>query len=215
MIGHRSQASVAPRSPGDPVAAGKEELRRAAREVRDGIPLERRAEAASSAARHLLAVPGLAAARRVALFAAVGSEIDAGPAARELRARGIELAYPRVVRGARRLEFHLVAAEEELLPGAFGIPEPAVGRPIAPVRSIDAFVVPGLAFDASGARVGWGRGYYDRSLAAAADQLRIGYCFDCQLVAEVPRDEADLPMHIIVTESGALVPGAARIADPP
>jgi 5-formyltetrahydrofolate cyclo-ligase len=205
MIGHPSQASAA-RSPGEPVAAAKEELRRAARRIRDAVgPVEAQA-AAERAAEHLLALPRVVAARRVALFASVGSELDCGPAARALRARGVELAYPRVLRGAQRLKFHLVGGDEELAPGAFGIPEPTAGAPAAPVASIDAFVVPGLAFDAGGARVGWGRGYYDRTLAAAPDRLRIGYCFDCQLVPEVPRDRGDLLMHVIVTESGALVP---------
>lgn len=206
MTGHRSGASAA-RSPGDFVAAAKEELRRTARQVRDGIDPERRLRAAESAAAHLLALPQLAGARRVAVFAAVGSELDAGPAIRGLRARAVELCYPRVMAGSRRLEFHLVTREEELAPGAFAIPEPAAGAPVVPPRAIDAFVVPGLAFDPDGARIGWGRGYYDRSLAAAPDQLRIGYCYDCQLFDRVPREPSDLPMHIVVTESGALVPG--------
>jgi 5-formyltetrahydrofolate cyclo-ligase len=204
MIGHRLQASA--RGPGEPVAtARKEELRRTARQVRDAIATEPRRRAAESAAGHLLALPRLAGARRVALFAAVGSELDATAVARGLRARGVEIVYPRVVRGARRLEFHLVGDESELVPGAFGIPEPAADAPVAPVQSIDAFVVPGLAFDAGGARIGWGRGYYDRSLAAAPERLRIGYCFECQLVPEVPLEPSDLPMHAIVTETGARV----------
>jgi len=195
------------------VASAKQELRRAARQIRDALDPERRIAAAESAARHLLALRELAAARRVAVFAAVGSELDAGPAVRGLRARGIELCYPRVVRGTRRLEFHLVASENQLAPGAFSIPEPAASAPVATVASIDAFLVPGLAFDAGGARIGWGRGYYDRSLAGFSDQLRIGYCFDCQLVAHVPREASDLPMHMLVTESGALRPGGGDRRD--
>ena len=206
MIGQGSQASALG-APGELVAAArKEELRRAARRDRDAIAPERRREAAERAAVHLLGLPALAGARRVALFAAVGSELDAAPAARGLRARGVEIVYPRVVRGARRLEFHLVGDEGELVAGAFGIPEPAVGAPAAPAGSIDAFVVPGLAFDASGGRVGWGRGYYDRSLVSAVDRLRVGYCFRSQVVAEVPREPNDLPMHVIVTEDGVVVP---------
>lgn len=205
MIAHRSPASAA-RVPGDPVTSAKEELRRAARRMRDALDSAQARAAAERAAEHLLRVPVVLAARRIALFASVGSELDAGPAARRLRARGVELAYPRVLRGTQRLEFHLVGGEEELAAGAFGIPEPAADAPVAPVQSIDAFVVPGLAFDAGGARVGWGRGYYDRTLAAAPDRPRIGYCFDCQLVPEVPRGRGDLPMHVIVTESGARVP---------
>ena len=186
--------------------ASKEELRRQAREARDAIPSERRARAADSAAGHLFGLPGLATARRVAMFAAVGSELDPAGAVLRLRARGVEIAYPRVIRGPRRLDFHLVTGDGELAPGAFGIPEPSPHAPVAPVHSIDAFVVPGLAFDSAGGRVGWGRGYYDRTLAAAPERLRIGYCFDCQLVGQVPLEPCDLPMHLVVTESGVLVP---------
>lgn len=205
MIANRSGAS-APRSPDEPVATAKDELRRAARQVRDSIDPARAREAAAKAAGHLLARPELAGARRVAVFAAVASELDPGPAVTGLRARGIELVYPRVLSGSRRLEFHLVASEAELAPGAFGIPEPPPDAPVAPVQSIDAFVLPGLAFDAGGGRVGWGRGYYDRTLAAAPERLRIGYCFDCQLVEAVPREPSDLPVHIVITESGAVTP---------
>lgn len=201
----QAAGASAARSPGDFVAAAKEELRRRARQIRDAIDPERRLRAAESAASHLLALPRLAGARRVAVFAAVGSELDAGAAIRGLRARGVELCYPRVV--AHRLEFHLVGSEDQLAPGAFAIPEPAAAAPVVPARSIDAFVMPGLAFDAGGARIGWGRGFYDRSLAAAPDRLRIGYCYDCQLFDSVPREPSDLPMHIIVTESGVLEPG--------
>lgn len=204
-----SSAAGAVRWPDEPVTGAKEELRRSARRVRDAIEPAAARAAAAQAARHLVALPELAAARRVALFAAVASELDPGPAAAALRARGVELFYPRVVAGERRLEFHPVASEAELVPGAFGIPEPAAGSPVAAVGSIEVFVVPGLAFDAGGARIGWGRGYYDRTLAVAADRLRIGYCFDCQLVEAVPRARDDLAMHIIVTESGAVRPAAA------
>src|SRR5437867_2990352 len=67
--------------------------------------------------------------------------------------------------------------------------------------AIDAFVVPGLAFDRAGGRVGWGRGHYDATLAAARpDALRIGIAFECQVIDHVPHDPHDALLHYVVTE---------------
>ena len=63
-----------------------------------------------------------------------------------------------------------------------------------------AFVVPGLAFDRAGGRIGWGRGHYDATLAAAPNARRIGLAFECQLVAEVPHAPHDVRLHFVVTE---------------
>jgi 5-formyltetrahydrofolate cyclo-ligase len=197
------------------VASPKDELRRAARRLRDTIDPATGRQAADAAARHLLALPQLEGARRVAVYASVAKELDVGPASRALRARGLELVYPRVLPGAQRLEFHLVGDEGELLRGAFGIAEPRPEAAPVSVGSIDAFVVPGLAFDPNGGRVGWGRGYYDRTLAAAPDRLRIGYCYRSQILAEVPHEAGDLPMHILVTESGAVACPITPSAWPP
>ncbi|HLU67448.1 MAG TPA: 5-formyltetrahydrofolate cyclo-ligase [Kofleriaceae bacterium] len=185
----------------------KHELRRALRQARDSIPPELAAAAAEAAAEHLLALPAIARAATVALYAPVRGELDPTPAARRLRARGAAVAYPRVLAGARRLTFHL-AGEQELEPGAFGILEPPAQSPAVAVETIDAFVLPGLAFDRAGSRLGWGHGYYDRTLAGPGDHVRIGYCFERQIVARVPRGPTDLPVHHIVTESGTLTPEA-------
>ena len=69
------------------------------------------------------------------------------------------------------------------------------------VEEVAAFVVPGLAFDRAGGRVGWGRGHYDATLAAASPgALRIGLAYECQLVEQVAREPHDAALHIIITE---------------
>jgi len=116
--------------------------------------------------------------------------------------RNTALAYPRVEDGTLRLAFHRVDGPGDLAPGAFGIPEPDPQAPIVPLASIELVVVPGLGFDPRGYRLGWGKGYYDVTLADCTHALKVGLAFECQVVPEVPTDWNDVPMDIIVTENG-------------
>ncbi len=81
----------------------------------------------------------------------------------------------------------------------FGIKEPK-GNEITDLSIIDIVIVPGMAFDNMGYRMGRGKGYYDRFLPQI-DALKIGICFDFQMVEKVPVDQFDIKMDIIVTES--------------
>lgn len=194
------------------LAHGKDELRRTHRRLRDTVPPDEAIAAAEAAAAHLLALPLMARARTVAAYAPVRGELSPAPAVRALRERGVAIAFPRVLPDEHTLAFHLVAGEHELIAGAYGIREPSPEAPrVGPGEPvpIDVYLVPGLAFDDAGTRLGWGRGYYDRTFASDPHAVRIGYCYQCQVVPSVPRGEDDLPVHHIVTEAGAAV---ARVA---
>jgi 5-formyltetrahydrofolate cyclo-ligase len=189
--------------------AAKVELRRTMRERRVALPAADAARLAARAAVHLAALPALAAARVVALYAPVRGEIDTAPIAQALRARGLMLCYPRVVPAHRHLHFHAVADERALCPSpGLGIPEPPADLPRVAAHEIDLFVVPGLAFDRAGERLGWGRGYYDTTLAAAPEAFRVGYAYDFQLVPAVPVSADDERVDVLVTETGAHVTAA-------
>jgi 5-formyltetrahydrofolate cyclo-ligase len=113
--------------------------------------------------------------------------------------------YPRIVDGTRALEFHEVAPEQ-LVPSRFGLREPrADWRNVVGTVEVGAFVIPGLAFDRAGGRIGWGFGHYDATLAAAAPTaLRIGLAFECQLLDDVvAREPHDVALHYVVTERAA------------
>ncbi|MEZ4368760.1 MAG: 5-formyltetrahydrofolate cyclo-ligase [Kofleriaceae bacterium] len=141
-------------------------------------------------------------ARPVALYAARPDEVDTAPLDRAACARGLAVAYPRVVPGSLVLGFHL-ATPAELVPGAFGLHEPRADAPAVAVGALALVCLPGLGFDATGARLGSGRGYYDATLADAAGPVRVGLAFSCQLVARVPSAAHDVPVHHILTEAGA------------
>jgi 5-formyltetrahydrofolate cyclo-ligase len=136
----------------------------------------------------------------VALYAAKGSEVDTGRVDSCARAHGLVVVYPRVIEHARMLVFH-AATVDALVPAPFGLREPRVDAPRVDVADIAVFVVPGLAFDRSGGRIGWGRGHYDATLAAASPSaLRVGLAYDCQVVEQVAREAHDVALHILITE---------------
>lgn len=175
--------------------------RRTVLSLRDKMPEPARIVASSAIAtsvESLLAT--LPSGALVGLYAPKGTEVETAELDGRLRARGLRVAYPRIVDGDRRLAFH-EASVDELETARFGLREPRADAPVAALTSIAAFVIPGLAFDRDGGRVGWGRGYYDATLAHAPDALRIGIAFDCQVVDSVPRDPHDAALHYVVTET--------------
>jgi len=136
----------------------------------------------------------------LAMYAAKGSEVDTSEIDGFARAQGWIVAYPRVSGGARSLTFHAVALDE-LAPSRFGLREPSADAAAVGVDEVTAFIVPGLAFDRSGGRIGWGRGHYDATFAKASPAAqRIGLAFECQLVEQVAREPHDVALHIIITE---------------
>jgi 5-formyltetrahydrofolate cyclo-ligase len=178
----------------------KSALRRAARARRDAVPTSERAPAAIAAAAHLDrdVLASLVPGALVALYAAKSSEVDTTAIGAAALARGLAVAYPRVVAGDRRLAFHR-ASPTELAPGTFGLLEPPASAPVVPPHAFAVVVLPGLAFDRRGNRLGWGQGHYDATLADA-QVLRVGLAYESQLVDQLPADEHDVPVHLIATE---------------
>jgi len=133
------------------------------------------------------------------LYAAKGTEVETALIDLHAGAHGLRVAYPRIVAGSRRLAFHEMA-RKDLVAARFGLHEPRADAPAIALDQISAFVMPGIAFDRAGGRIGWGRGYYDASLEAAPQALRIGLAFECQLVDHIAREAHDIPVHYIITE---------------
>lgn len=169
---------------------------------RDRMPeAERVAASATIAGEVMQLLARVPVGEVVALYAAKGTEVDTVPIDAFARARGLRVVYPRIIDGQRRLDFHEVEIDA-LVEGKFAIREPRADAPAVELATIAAFVIPGLAFDRAGGRIGWGRGYYDATLAAANPQaLRIGLAFECQLVETAARDAHDVPLHYVVTEA--------------
>ena len=182
------------------VAARKRALReRLRRERRDAPPTE---EDARQAAGRLTSLPEFAAARAVGLYVALPDELATGPILAAARDRGARVAVPRV-QAAGRLSFHWVEGFDELERGRYGVREPADGSPAASLEALDLLVVPGLAFDETGARLGRGGGYYDRVLAARREgrPFRVGLSTAACVIGSVPCESFDERVDAVVTES--------------
>jgi 5-formyltetrahydrofolate cyclo-ligase len=134
-------------------------------------------------------------------FWPMGDEIDIRPLMRRLAKAGHPLALPVTPRRGHPLVFRRWAWGDALVPGRFGTSVPAE---TAPVVTPEALLVPLLAFDASGARLGYGGGFYDRTLAGLPGAWALGVAFAAQQVEKVPAGEHDVALHGIATEAGFL-----------
>jgi 5-formyltetrahydrofolate cyclo-ligase len=153
--------------------------------------------AASVAAQARLASSALvAAARVIALYRALPSECGTAALAAQLEALGREVCYPVISATERALSFRRSAGV--FVSGALGIEEPT-GNAV-PLEEIDLMVVPALAVDERGGRIGRGRGHYDATLALCK-AVSVALVFEAQLVSEVPLGEHDRPVQAICTEA--------------
>jgi 5-formyltetrahydrofolate cyclo-ligase len=137
----------------------------------------------------------------VAVYAAMSAEVDLDPLARRLLAEGVPVGYPRVDTGAagRSMAFHLVTAPPTVPRGRPAIREPDAWAPVLLAPAV--IVLPGLAYDRDGGRLGYGGGFYDRYLATVPEAVRLGVCLDELVVDQVPRERHDMGIHSVVTET--------------
>lgn len=184
--------------------------RQRAREARRSLSGAVRRMAEDAVVASALALPELASARAVLAYHALADELDPGPIVEVLRARGLRIAYPRVVPGACALTFHWVGGDHELGPGSFGILEPAENAPSARPDEIDVVLVPGVAFDAACVRIGHGVGYYDAMLPDfPTTTALVGLAFDEQIAEGIDAEPHDHRMHVVVTPTRVIRRGDA------
>ncbi|MFG1180210.1 5-formyltetrahydrofolate cyclo-ligase [Xanthobacter sp. DSM 14520] len=190
------------------IAAEKKRLRALALGRRAAMGEAGRAAASRAAASHALAAAGAVQGRAVALFAPFRDEIDTAPLADALREAGAILALPVIIARDQPLLFRRWDQDTPLVPtGAFRIPEPG---PEAPEIIPELLLVPLAAFDRRGFRVGYGAGFYDRTLALLRAQRpvrAIGFAFACQEVDQVPVETHDEPVDMMVTDIEAWAVG--------
>lgn len=181
----------------------KAELRKRMRGLRHTTPASACAERSARIVELLVAMPELASARAVALFWPIVEkhEVDLRPLDVALRARGVEIAYPSIDAETGIMTFRFVDDIAALEERGYGFREPATTAREARADELSAIVVPAIVLDPSGHRVGYGAGYYDRTLPRfAPPAVSVGVAYDFQLVPEVAATETDVAVAWIVTD---------------
>ena len=138
---------------------------------------------------------------RLVAYAALPDELPLAPVVARARADGKRTLLPRVT---DRFEMVLSSVDriEDLEPGRYGVREPPADAPVELLASDVLVLVPGVAFDRRGGRLGRGGGSWDRSLATRRGAIVFGVGFELQVVEAVPQEEHDQPMDALVTEAG-------------
>lgn len=169
---------------------------------RDSLPKALRAKHSADICKRLISLEEFAEAELVLLYYPIRSEIDILPVAKEAISRGKRIAFPISLPKASTLVFRCITSLSHLTEGAYGIPEPRLSYDEPYFSKTTLCVVPALAFDRSGHRLGYGKGYYDRFLSAF-EGVSVGVAYSELMVDSLPTDAYDIPVNIIITETGA------------
>ncbi|MCW8908388.1 MAG: 5-formyltetrahydrofolate cyclo-ligase [Sedimenticola sp.] len=185
------------------------DIRRRIRNIRRGLPAQARRFKSRSAAGHFITSIRLLRHQRIALYIAADGELDPAPLLKRLQALNKTLYLPVLRKGRQRaLWFSEYRPDDNLQRNRFGIAEPDIRhRKPVPPWGLDLIIMPLVAFNGSGIRVGMGGGYYDRTLAYQRRHPLwrkpelVGYGYDFQQQQDLKQQAWDVPLHGIVTEN--------------
>ena len=175
----------------------KNQLKEIMLEKRNSLSKEEILEKSQKIKSNIFDIESYKQSKTAMFFVSVNSEVNTHNMIKESIGRKT-IAVPKVAHN--EIEPSLIIDFDSLIPsGKFGILEPIEILKIA-YRNIDLVLVPGIAFDKEGHRIGYGFGYYDKFLRKVPKAIKIGLCFDFQIVDKIPREEHDVPVDLIVTE---------------
>lgn len=180
--------------------AAKEALRKRLSALRRTLTAEARAERSLRASEHLIAHPSFDAAQVVLGYAALRFELDPSHAVEHAARAGKTVLLPRVVPESGELTLHVYQPGDALSESGFGVREPVEDSPCVAPQLVDLVLVPAIAFDARGFRLGYGKGFYDRLLPTLARAERVGLAFELSLLPQLPNEDHDVAVQRVVTE---------------
>jgi 5-formyltetrahydrofolate cyclo-ligase len=189
----------------------KAEVRRALAEARRRLPESERRDRSLKIADACRNIAGFSTAEVICTYVNFREEVETTELIAGLLHAGRRVAVPVHLHGTTpSLNFAEIDSLDELSPNHFGILQPRREEArFLPTAAIPLFLVPGLAFDSAGRRLGYGLGFYDRAFAAAAPgAIKIGLAFELQLIERVPADAHDVLMDFVVTEERVLTAAA-------
>lgn len=179
----------------------KRELRQKLRQLQEATPPELRHERSVAVTRRFLGLGEYTKSETIMIFLSTPAEVDTAQIALQCWSDAKRVLAPRVSWEQRRmLPMEINSLTSDVQPGLFGLREPLEGMPV-PVSEIDLVLVPGMAFDEEGNRLGRGRGFYDRFLAHRDFRgITCALAFEAQVVDHVPHDDRDIRVQMLVTE---------------
>ena len=174
----------------------KQELRKEIRSRKRQFTSQELHEQSFPVVMRLLSHPRIKTAKTIMLYYSLPDEVDTHTLVDSLLVSGKQILLPRVT-GEGTMELRRYTGPADLALGAYNIMEPT-GELFVDYASIDLAVIPGMAFDKEGNRMGRGKGYYDRFLQKIPQVYKIGICFPFQLVGEIPTEETDIKMDAMI-----------------
>lgn len=181
----------------------KQSIRKRMLDLRQQMPLEQSLEYSRRISKRFLGLDMFKNSINIMVYIAFKNEVRTIPLINSCLSRGKRIVVPLCVKESRQLLLsELKDPETELRPGTYGVPEPTPEylRPFSR-ENLDLILVPGVAFDKQGFRLGYGAGYYDRFFNELTHKVTsIGLAFELQIVQEVPVEPTDWPVDFVITE---------------
>jgi len=166
---------------------------------------EERLEKSQRICRHLMGI--IRDNETVMAYTSKEKEVNTEPLIRALFVQGNPVVVPIIIKEDVSLRLSYIRDFSALVPSTFGVPEPIGSEIPAAAEDLDMIILPMLGFDRAGGRIGYGAGYYDRFLSKNPDLQKIGIAFACQEVENLPQEENDIRMDVVVTEEGIVYQG--------
>jgi 5-formyltetrahydrofolate cyclo-ligase len=187
----------------------KAEIRKELLSKRDNIPLEVRRSKNRMILERLLSLDEFRNAGVIFFFASFKTEVDTAEMIKSSLLSGKRVILPKVDKDRYELQLYEIRDFGELVPGYMGIPEPPFQERRMSINDADIVIIPGAGFDASGNRIGYGGGYYDRLLSGLKKQTPvIAPAYEEQVVDSIPSEPHDIRVQMIVTDRRVIRCGA-------
>ncbi len=180
-------------------------IRAILREKKAALSMEERLEKSKKICRYVLGQ--ITGGETVLAYTSKELEVNTAPLIDELLKRKNNVAVPIIQKEDISLRLSYIRDRSVLVPSTFGVPEPIGNEIPARPEEISVILLPMLGFDRTGARIGYGAGYYDRFLEKNPGLKKIALAFACQEVERLPLDPTDIRMDMIITENGVVYPG--------
>lgn len=188
------------------IRSAKNAIREKHKKIRGSIPPDKKRVFDTKICNRIMSLVSYRFADVIMLYAPINNEIDISPVAVAAFASGKKVVFPRCIPDTSKMEFHYIGSLDELKPGTMNIPEPDASAPVFKASDITdknkcLCIIPALAFDKRGYRIGYGKGYYDRYLSRF-ECIRAGVIYSELFADQLPNGRFDLKVDFIVSERG-------------